>query len=98
MPLTSRSAWLHWIPIQVDYSDLHNVVAFFRGGLRGEGAHDHLAKEIADNGRRWAMEYYRYDDLESWQFRLALEWGRLWALDRGEMNFEGDGLGPEPIW
>ena len=30
-----------------------------QGGLRGEGAHDHLAREIALAGRAWANEYFR---------------------------------------
>ena len=33
-------------------------MAFFRGGLRGEGAHDELAKEIALAGKEWAEKYY----------------------------------------
>ena len=33
-------------------------MAFFRGGLRGEGAHDDLARQIADAGRDWAQNYF----------------------------------------
>lgn len=60
-------------------------MAFFRGGLRGEGAHDDLAREIALAGREWAQNYFvsqlswkvtvfswspqRWEDLETYQFR-----------------------------
>lgn len=37
---------------------VRGAVAFFRGGLSGEGAHDHLAQEIAENGRSWAQNYF----------------------------------------
>ena len=32
------------------------------------------------------------------QFRLLLEYGRLWSLDRAQMDYTGTGVGPEPIW
>lgn len=37
---------------------MSSQMAFFRGGLRGEGAHDDLARQIADAGRDWAQNYF----------------------------------------
>jgi hypothetical protein len=82
--------WVHYIPIQVDYSDLWDVLAFFRGQPGdGFGAHDDLAEEIARNGKEWQEKYYRWEDLQSYQFRLLLEWGRLY--NEGDMDYHGDG-------
>lgn len=48
--------WVHYIPVQVDYSDLWDILAFFRGEpVSGRGAHDDLAKEIALNGKAWQV-------------------------------------------
>jgi hypothetical protein len=44
-------------------------MAFFRGGINSEGAHDHLGKEIALAGKEWVKECYRWADLEAYQFR-----------------------------
>ena len=46
-----------------------DIMAFFRGGINGEGAHDHLGKEIALAGKEWVKECYRWADLEAYQFR-----------------------------
>ncbi|KAM0753095.1 hypothetical protein T439DRAFT_311762 [Meredithblackwellia eburnea MCA 4105] len=91
--------WLHFIPIQVDYSDMWDVMAFFRGGLNGEGAHDALGKEIADAGKEWVRECFRYPDLEAYQYRLMLEYGRLYndETSPGSNDFNGD-EDTEPVW
>jgi hypothetical protein len=81
--------WLHYVPLQVDYSDLWDILAFFRGDPEtGKGAHDDLAKEIAQAGREWQEKYYRWEDLQSYQFRLLLEWARLY--NDGDMDLDVD--------
>ncbi|KAK4702828.1 hypothetical protein P7C70_g3392, partial [Phenoliferia sp. Uapishka_3] len=84
--------WLHFIPIQVDYSDMWDVMAFFRGGLGGEGAHDDLAKEIAMEGKAWVDQCFRWVDLEAYQYRLMLEYARIYNDERspGSNDFDGD--------
>lgn len=56
--------WLHYVPVKVDYSDLYDIVAFFRGddeqGITGEDA---LAKMIAANGRNWSSKHWRKEDM-----------------------------------
>ncbi|KAK9897476.1 glycosyltransferase family 90 protein [Cystobasidium minutum MCA 4210] len=74
--------WLHFIPLQVDYSDIYDVMAFFRGGPNGENGHDHLAREIAMAGKAWAKEHMRWEDIEAYTFRQFLEYGRLYNADR----------------
>ncbi|GAA5858199.1 hypothetical protein JCM1840_001083 [Sporobolomyces johnsonii] len=84
--------WLHFIPMQVDYSDMWDIMAFFRGGINGEGAHDELGKIIALEGKEWVRQCYRWADLEAYQFRLMLEYGRLYTDEKepGSNDFNGD--------
>ncbi|KAK4053960.1 hypothetical protein OIO90_003797 [Microbotryomycetes sp. JL221] len=91
--------WLHFIPIQVDYSDMWDVMAFFRGGLQGEGAHDELGREIAEAGKEWVKLCFRWPDLEAYQYRLNLEYARLYndETTAGSNDFNGD-TSVEPKW
>lgn len=43
--------WVHYVPVQVDLSDLYDSLTFFRGGINGDGAHEELAAKIALTGR-----------------------------------------------
>ncbi|KZP13270.1 glycosyltransferase family 90 protein [Athelia psychrophila] len=87
--------YVHYVPAQMDYADLHDALAFFRGGLNGENGHDDLAEQIAGAGRAWARAYWRREDLTAYMFRLMLEYARLFSLDReaasyGDANLEQD--------
>jgi len=75
------------VPINVDYSDLWNVLAFFRGspalllhqlklnhtigGLYGENAHLDLAETISKAGQEFAKRCLRYEDMEICTLRIA---------------------------
>lgn len=65
--------WLHYIPVQLDYSDLYDILAFFRGPspLNGELSNDHLAEKIASQGRLWSKNFYRRADMTAYMFRSA---------------------------
>ncbi|KAL7408836.1 glycosyl transferase family 90-domain-containing protein [Mrakia frigida] len=81
--------WLHYVPVKVDYSDVYDIMAFFRGddedGLAGE---NELAKMIAKNGNEWSSKNWRKEDMTAYMFRLYLEWARLVSPKRGLMDFE----------
>ncbi|EJT98346.1 hypothetical protein DACRYDRAFT_110788 [Dacryopinax primogenitus] len=81
--------WLHYVPVQLDLSDLYDVLSFFRGDVAngGEGEHDELAQEIAGAGKDWAGRYWRREDMTAYIYRLFLEYGRLMSDDRDKMNF-----------
>ncbi|GAA5996568.1 uncharacterized protein JCM10292_003058 [Rhodotorula paludigena] len=81
--------WLHYVPVKVDYSDLYDIMTFFRGTPDGKGAHDELGKKIGLAGKHWARDHWRKQDMAAYMFRLILEWGRL--LHRGE----DDGMSPD---
>ncbi|KAF8576246.1 glycosyltransferase family 90 protein [Ramaria rubella] len=83
--------WVHYIPVQVDLSDLYDILAFFRGDPSGAGAHDTLAARIARGGKTWSETFYRKEDMVAYQFRLFLEYARVMSLDRAAMSYrEGD--------
>ncbi|KAG2004732.1 hypothetical protein CC2G_003257 [Coprinopsis cinerea AmutBmut pab1-1] len=79
--------WLHYVPIQLDLSDLHDALVFFRGDGNGEGAHEDLARTIAVAGREWSKTFWRKEDLVAYFFRLILEYARLMSKDREAMSF-----------
>lgn len=64
--------WVHYVPIQVDHSDLYDAYIFFRGGLYGEGNHDELAKRIATAGRTWSRTFWRKEDMTAYFFRYVV--------------------------
>ncbi|KZT56709.1 glycosyltransferase family 90 protein [Calocera cornea HHB12733] len=81
--------WVHYVPVQLDLSDLYDALSFFRGDVAhgGEGAHDALAAEIAGRGKEWTASYWRREDMTAYMYRLFLEYGRLMSDDRDKMNF-----------
>ena len=55
-----------------DYTDLFPIMAFFRGGRDGAGAHDDLAKEIGLAGKHWAANHWREVDMQVSNFPFSL--------------------------
>ncbi|KAJ7596498.1 glycosyl transferase family 90-domain-containing protein [Mycena floridula] len=88
--------WLHYVPVQIDLSDLHDALVFFRGDEKGEGAHEDLARKIAAEGRRWSKTFWRHEDMAAYFLRLFLEYARLMSLDRESMSFDLHSEGPLP--
>lgn len=48
-----------YIPLKVDYSELHDLMAYFAGDLDGSGAHPQAAEAIAERGRQFVDEHVR---------------------------------------
>ncbi|KAG0702517.1 glycosyl transferase family 90-domain-containing protein, partial [Suillus ampliporus] len=82
------SPWVHYIPIQNDYSDLYDALLFFRGDPAGRGAHEELGAKIARSGREWSKAFWRKEDMTAYLFRLFLEYSRVMSEDRDSLNFE----------
>ncbi|KAI0015408.1 hypothetical protein F4780DRAFT_87556 [Xylariomycetidae sp. FL0641] len=88
-------AWVHFIPIDLRYHALHSTLSYFVG-LKGHklNGRDQLtearsedSKWIASQGRKWAEQAIRREDMEIYLFRLLLEWGRVIHDDRETMGF-----------
>ena len=48
-----------YVPVKVDYSDLYDIMTFFRGGPDGKYGHDAMAAKIGSEGKRWAKDHVR---------------------------------------
>jgi len=81
--------WVHYVPVQLDLSDIYDTLLFFRGDANGEGAHEDLARKIALAGRDWSKTFWRQEDITSYFFRLILEYARLMSTDRESMSYYG---------
>jgi hypothetical protein len=64
-----------------------DIMAFFAGNESGQGNHDDLAKHIATEGKRWAAEHWRMEDMQAYAARLFLEWARATSLRREDMDY-----------
>jgi hypothetical protein len=60
---------VHYVPVQMDLSDLYDSLLFFRGDLNGEGAHEDMARNIAKAGREWSKTFWREEDMTAYMFR-----------------------------
>lgn len=50
----------------MDYSDLYNTMAFFAGTPGGSPGHDDMAEKIAANAKRFTIENWRWEDMQSY--------------------------------
>ncbi|KAF9878642.1 capsular associated protein [Colletotrichum karsti] len=88
--------WLHFVPVDLRYHALHSTLAYFVG-LKGRGKVNGREVEtesrwedgewIATQGKRWADQALRREDMEIYLFRLLLEWGRVVRDDRESIGF-----------
>ncbi|KAK4689532.1 hypothetical protein P7C73_g565, partial [Tremellales sp. Uapishka_1] len=86
--------WYHYIPLKPDYEDLYDTMAFFIGPVDDDGVvdetkgHDHLARKIGEAGQKFALENWRWQDMQAYMFRLLLELQRLQTLDREAASYK----------
>ncbi|TFK26212.1 hypothetical protein FA15DRAFT_667705 [Coprinopsis marcescibilis] len=78
--------WVHYVPIQVDYSDLLDALYFFRGDPSYHNNHLSMAAKIAKAGRDWSKAYWRKEDMAAYMYRLFLEYARVMGDENGERN------------
>ena len=52
--------------MQLDYSDLYNIMSFFVGSPDGRPGRDDLAQQIAEQGKRFAEEHWRWEDMQAY--------------------------------
>jgi hypothetical protein len=61
--------WVHYVPVQFDWSDLYDALVFFRGDAQGLGGHEEEARKIAIAGRDWSKRMWRKEDMTAYNFR-----------------------------
>ncbi|QRW27592.1 glycosyltransferase family 90 protein [Rhizoctonia solani] len=75
-----NSDWLipyyHYVPVQTDYSDLYDALAFFIGTPDGLPGHDDLAEKIGAQAHRFTVEQWRPEDMQVYIYRLLLEYAQ----------------------
>ncbi|CAD6571613.1 MAG: F-actin-capping protein subunit alpha [Tremellales sp. Tagirdzhanova-0007] len=86
--------WVHYVPIQTTYADLYDVLNYFIGlpNISSTG-HDALAEKIGTAGAEFAREFWRWEDMQSYMFRMLLEYIRLSRDDRDTWEFSLDAAG-----
>ncbi|EIW73449.1 hypothetical protein TREMEDRAFT_42362 [Tremella mesenterica DSM 1558] len=83
--------WFMYIPSKLDFSDLMDIMSFFRGSPQHpELAFDETAKALARNGQCFVQRMFRSQDLEAYMMRLFLEYARLAADEDVDMDFHYD--------
>lgn len=63
--------WVHYIPVQMDFSDVFDTLSFFRGDVNGQGGQDGMAKKIVYAGREWSRTMWRKEDMTAYNFRCV---------------------------
>jgi hypothetical protein len=59
----------------MDYSDIYTIMAFFAGSPDGRTrGNDELAEQIAEQGKQFADEHWRWEDMQAYMLRLLLEY------------------------
>lgn len=93
------TAWHHFVPLDIRLHAVWSTLAYFAGvngtlpgGRRVEMApHLEEGKRIAEQGRDWAGQVLRKEDMEIYFFRVLLEWGRLTDDNRENLGFLPNG-------
>ncbi|ESK85738.1 glycosyltransferase family 90 protein [Moniliophthora roreri MCA 2997] len=82
--------WVHYVPVQIDLSDLWDTFAFFHGDPNGAHHHDEFAREIGNDAWEWSRSFWRREDMVAYNFRLLLEYARAMNDDRDTMFYSYD--------
>ncbi|KAJ9095684.1 hypothetical protein QFC21_005556 [Naganishia friedmannii] len=60
-------AWVHYVPVQLDNSDLYDALVYFRGDNGdGKNGDDEAASQIAAAGRTWFETHWRREDMAAY--------------------------------
>ncbi|KAL1408186.1 hypothetical protein Q8F55_004991 [Vanrija albida] len=90
--------WFMYIPSKLDFSDLADILAFFRGSPKQRDLmFDGTAKALGHNGKCFVERMFRIEDLQAYMFRLFLEYARIVADDDEDMDFHYDPTLHDPV-
>ncbi|KYK60789.1 Lipopolysaccharide-modifying protein [Drechmeria coniospora] len=81
--------WKHFVPMDNRYSDFYGIMEYFLG-YQGTGSHDAAAEKIATEGKEWAEQVLRKEDMLIYVMRLLLEYARVLDPRRETMGWVGD--------
>jgi hypothetical protein len=75
--------WKHFVPMDNTFADLWGILEFFF-------LHDDQAEKIALEGRKWAEQVLRKEDMLVYVYRLLLEFARVLDPNRDELGYGQD--------
>lgn len=81
--------WKHFVPMDNRFGDYYCIMEYFLG-YDGKGAHDRAAEKIATEGKEWAEQVLRKEDMQVYVLRLLLEYARLLDERRVKMGYVAD--------
>ncbi|KAB8343163.1 hypothetical protein FH972_022753 [Carpinus fangiana] len=82
--------WVHYVPLSLGGGEWAESLRFLsqEGAKRGSG--EQIARGIADRGRAWVQEGGgRREAMETWMFRLLLEYARVVDDEREAIGYDG---------
>ncbi|WVF69132.1 hypothetical protein IAT40_003906 [Kwoniella sp. CBS 6097] len=80
--------WFMYVPAKLDFSDLTDIMAFFRGTPQHPDlGFDETAAALARNGQCFVQRMFRMEDLQAYMMRLFLEYARIAADEGIDMDF-----------
>jgi hypothetical protein len=81
--------WVHFIPVDMTFHDLWEVMAYFLGFGTKPG-HDQQGRNIALAGREWAERVLRKEDMLLYMHRVLLEYARICDEQRDHLGYVAD--------
>lgn len=96
-------AWKHFVPMDNQFTDLYALMTYFIGLSPSESAtsssgagffipsHDLEAEAIATQGRDWAQQALRDEDMDIYLYLLLLEYARIIDDNRDHIGYSGSG-------
>lgn len=83
-------AWKHFVPMDSRFVDYYGIMEYFLGFGDSAPAHDAEAERIALDGKKWADQVLRREDMQIYTLRLLLEYARLCDDRREKMGWVED--------
>lgn len=84
-------AWKHFVPMDNRFGDYYGIMEYFLG-YGGSNNHDHAAEKIATEGKEWAEQVLRKEDMQVYVVRLLLEYARLLDDKRESLGWVDDAI------
>ncbi|SDA02250.1 BZ3501_MvSof-1269-A2-R1_C50g00261 [Microbotryum saponariae] len=78
--------WYHYVPVNVDYTDLFNIMAFFKVTLMAMARTTNSPRRWRLNPRNGPRRTWRWDDMQAYLYRLLLEYNRVMQRDSNNLQ------------
>ena len=83
--------WKHFVPMDSRFGDFYGIMEYFLG-YEGRNGHDQAAEKIANEGKEWAEQVLRKEDMQIYVLRLLMEYARVVDDRREHMGWVEDAI------